>query len=495
MNPIRRAAKIRLSQLSFWEHCKTIAPDFYFDERWHLKKICITLQALYEGRIQKEKTDEEWQIVPEKITGWLTCKKFMMNVPPQHGKTRTLVNFSSWVFGKNPKEKIITGSYNDNTASDFSRYTRDAITATGFDTDQILYSDIFPETKIKRGNAGFEKWALEGSHFSYLGVGVGGSVTSKGGSILIVDDPVKSAEEAFNENALEKIWLWYSSTFSSRVAAQDGEPIEIMNMTRWSNVDPCGRILESKDAPNWHLLKLQALNEATGDMLCPSLFSRKRFDSQRLLVYPQIFNANYQQESIEATGTLFKASELNYFYRNEVRLIEAEAVLAYGDIADEGDDALSMPVGWVFPQRIYLSDVLFTYLGSDTTPAMVAEKINTHKIKITRIEGNNQGFIFAGKVRELVGFEKINIIKNTSVQSKHSRIVLEYGNIKQFIYFLHPSEYKPESDYGQFMKQVLKYMKAKDANKKGVDAPDSLSGLAKFIIGVMLPHLFEPPKT
>src|SRR5690348_15240062 len=107
MNQIRRAAQIHLSRRSFWHYCQTIAPDFYLDEYWHLHEICETLQALYEGRIQKEKAEDGWQIVAVKNPEWITCKKLMLNVPPQHGKTRTLVNFSSWIFGINKQEKII----------------------------------------------------------------------------------------------------------------------------------------------------------------------------------------------------------------------------------------------------------------------------------------------------------------------------------------------------------------------------------------------------
>lgn len=83
------------------------------------------------------------------------------------------------MFGQNPSEKIITASYNDDVASDFSRYTRDEITKEKASMLDICYSDIFPDTRIKKGNASFEKWALEGQHFSYLGAGIGGSVTSK----------------------------------------------------------------------------------------------------------------------------------------------------------------------------------------------------------------------------------------------------------------------------------------------------------------------------
>lgn len=484
MNPIKKAAKILVSRLDFWEHCKTVSPDFYFEERWHLKLICDTIQALYQGRIQKptefeadEKTIIPWQIVSVHNPLWITCKKLMLNVPPQHGKTRTLVNFSSWVFGQNPKEKIICGSYNDATASDFSRYTRDAIISTGFDSDGIFYYDIFPKTKIKKGNAGFEKWALEGSHFSYLGVGIGGSVTSKGGSILIVDDPVKSAEEAFNENALEKVWLWYSSTFSSRVAAKDGEPIEILNMTRWSDKDPCGRILDSSAKKDWYVLKLQAYNEATDTMLCPSLFSKKRFESQRLLVYPQIFNANYQQETIEETGVLFPKTELNRFDLEDFKTDGLIGRLGYIDVADQGDDALSFPTANIFPMKIFIKDVLFSDDGVEFTLPACAEFIYENNIDYTRIESNNQGKLFKQMLEEFV--EASKLLSAANVTAKHTRIILISGFIKKYFWFLSDKDIVVGSAYHKFFKQLTSYMK--DGSSKHDDAPDSLAGLAKFI--------------
>lgn len=484
---LRRAARIELARRSLWYYCKAIAPDFYRDDRPHLRKICDTLQALYEGRIVRYGPGEDWQVVAA-LTGTETeiCKKYMQNVPPQHGKTRTLVNFSSWVFGKNPKEKIITGSYNDSTASDFSRYTRDAITMSSVDEDAICYSDIFPDTKIKRGNAGFEKWALEGSHFSYLGVGVGGSVTSKGGTILIVDDPVKSADEALNENALDKIWMWYSSTFSSRVAAQDGEPIEILNMTRWSDQDPCGRILDSSAARDWCVLKFKAYDEATDTMLCPSLFSRKRFDSQRVLVFGPIFSANYQQETVQATGTLFPEHELNRFTMEDIRLSEAEAVAAYTDVADQGDDALCMPIGHLYPQKVFVTDVVFTTDGVELTIPLCAAKMDEHGVEYNRIESNNQGKLFRQMLGELVAMDRL--LSATSHASKHTRIVMLSGFIKKYFYFLRKEEIVVGSQYYFFMKQLCAYMK--DGSSKKDDAPDGLSGLAEFVRS-WLKHLFS----
>jgi len=492
-----REVKLELSRRSFWEFCKVIAPDFYKEERTHLKELANTLQALYECRIVKYIDSPDWSIV-DVLNGLeiAVCKKLMINMPPQHGKSRTLINFYSWVYGKNPHEKIINASYNDSVASDFSRYTRDAIDTKRTDVEDIVYSDIFPLTKIKKGNAGFEKWALEGSHFSYLGAGIGGSITGKGATILGVDDPIKSAEDSMNENNLDRIWLWYTSTFLSRVSADQGQPVEIVNMTRWSDKDICGRILESQNKADWYVLKMVAYDEKTDTMLCPSLLNKKRFDDLKILTDPVVFNANYLQEPGSKTGVLFKEGDLKYFSLKDYKKDGKESTLGYIDVADSGDDNLAFPLGDVFRNKVFITDVIFTQAGIDETLPMCAsllksknvydeKKVLIDSFNVVRVESNNQGKVFARDLRTLCGSEeKIWIITNS--QNKNTRIRMQYGFIKNYFYFR--NDYEPNSDYARFMKELKAYMK--NGTSKHDDAPDAIAGLAKLVRSIH-PELFS----
>lgn len=264
--------KIIKSRKNFFEFCNTLHPDFYKRDRLYLIELCDTLQALYEKRIAR--VDNEFIILPygEKASTQQVVSKLMINMCPQSGKTRTLVLFTSWCLGKKNKERILTVSYNQDTASDFSRYTRDTITLEQPEQHDISYNDIFPKTKVKQGNASFLKWAVEGSHFSYLGTGIDGSVTSKSGTIRIIDDPIKNSKEAFNSNVLDDIWRFYSSTFMSR---QSGECIDIINHTRWSEDDLCGRLL-NRQPDDWYIFKKEAYDKTTDKMLCEELLSRKK---------------------------------------------------------------------------------------------------------------------------------------------------------------------------------------------------------------------------
>lgn len=240
------SARVDAAKSSFWEYCRLINPSFYRESRSYLKQLCAALQALVEKRIIW--TEGGWCIydkympLPDNVK---TCRKFMLNIPPRHGKSYTLTLLAQWLFGINADSKIITVSYNETLASRFSGNVRDGIEATKIDNDIVVFNDIFPTTHIKYGDSARQLWSLEGKYFSYLGTGFGGTITGIGCNVGIIDDPIKNAEEANNEAVLDKQWSWYTDTFLSRI--EEGG-IQIVNMTRWSTKDICGRLLDAEDA-------------------------------------------------------------------------------------------------------------------------------------------------------------------------------------------------------------------------------------------------------
>ena len=192
---VQYQAKLELCRRDFWIFCKTLAPDFYIDGRDYLERICKEFQDFYES-------DD---------------KVLIVNEPPRHGKSRTASLFAQWVFGKNPSEKIITGSYNEQLSTTFSRGVRNAIMERKASKDRIVYSDIFPQTVLKKGNSAANLWTLEGQHISYLATSPGGTVTGFGATLMILDDIVKNYEEAMNETILENHWAWFTNTMLSRL--------------------------------------------------------------------------------------------------------------------------------------------------------------------------------------------------------------------------------------------------------------------------------------
>ncbi len=300
------------ARTDFWTFCKAREPEYYYDDpdKAYLREACDKLQAFYERRIIRLEKGEPWRIITAeekeqiKHSGrrFQICRKFIWNMPPQLGKSRTLVLFCQWVFGQNVRERIITCSYNDDLAQDFSRYTRDGIDQRKELPGEIVFSDIFPNVRIKKGNASYEKWALAGQFFSYKGAGIGGSITGKGGSIRIVDDPVKDAKTAYNENALEDIWRWLIGTFLSRGS---GLPLDIYVMTRWATKDPVGRMIDGARGEDCYQLIFEAVR-ADGSMLCEKELPRERYEELKDTMDERIFEANYHQRPVDIKGCLYQ---------------------------------------------------------------------------------------------------------------------------------------------------------------------------------------------
>lgn len=487
-----RTLQIKRAQKSLWEFCKTLAPDFYINGREHLSTICSTLQALYEGRIIKEPPENTWKIVDntEGLIGYTVCKKLMLNMPPQHGKSRTLVNFCDWIFGRNSNEKIITCSYNDLTASDFSRYTRDGIAQKKNSDDDIDYSDIFPNTKIKEGNAGFERWALEGQHFSYLGAGVGGSITSKGGTILIVDDPIKDAETAYNEGALDKIWRWYTGTFLSRVSAVGGEPIEIVNMTRWSKKDICGRLLDGPESKDWYILKMEAYDKENDKMLCPELLSKKRYTSLSLNMDTAIFRANYHQEPLDIQGCLYQnLKEYDDIPRDEKGNSLFEKIISYTDTADEGNDWLTSIIAGLYKGELWVLDIYYTQEPMEVTEIKTADFLVKNNVNIAKIESNNGGKGFARNVERLIWerhqTKKVAVEWFHQSANKIARILTNASYVINHVFFPQGWNYK----YPKFYEHIVTFQK--EGKNKHDDAEDCLTGLVEMVaVDVKKPVLY-----
>jgi len=451
-----REKRIRKARLDFWEFCKLLEPDFYKEHRWHLKLLCETLQKLLEGTLINPETNKPY-------------KKLILNIPPRHGKSRTLVNFCRWALGKNNNNRIITASYNDDQASEFSRFTRDGIKEEKTFGYEVIFNDIFPDTKIKQGNSSFEKWALEKQFFNYKGAGVGGSITGKGCNIAICDDLIKDADTAYNESALDKIWLWYTGTFLSR---KETGSIEIMNMTRWSKKDPCGRILRSKAGKDWYVLKLEAFDGE--NMLCSDLLTKEEYD---FLADPEnfdnaIFRANYHQEPLDVKGQLYSLKTY------DTRPKHFERIIAFGDTADQGKDWFSMPIGGVLDGDIYILDWLYTKDPYEITEGLAVDMLSNNKVDLVKIESNAGGRQFARNIEKLL---RNTVLNKTYVKwfaqtnNKIGRILVNSSGINAHVFL--PKDF--HLTHRQVFNDLMSFQK--EAKNKHDDAPDSLTGLYEMI--------------
>ena len=155
---LRQKAIIQ-SKTSFWAFCKTIAPDFYKEDRTYLKDLCNTLQNIYEQKLINPKTNKPY-------------KNLALSIPPRHGKSRTVGLFTAWCVGVNKQNKIMTASYNEDIGTTFSRNCRDLMFTPKSDEFETVFSEIFPDIAIKKGNSAVNNWTVEGGYNTYYGGGL-----------------------------------------------------------------------------------------------------------------------------------------------------------------------------------------------------------------------------------------------------------------------------------------------------------------------------------
>lgn len=169
LKQLKREKLLRKARDDFFSYCQLMIPDLYKSDRPYLKDLCTDFEEFMQS-------DDDIML---------------LNLPPRHAKSTTAGRFVEWVLGRNPKLRIATGSYNEDMATDFSKDVRENIAEERVLDDQIVYSDIFPNAKLKHGSAAAKRWALVGSKLSYLATSPGGSATGKGFDLLIVDDVIK----------------------------------------------------------------------------------------------------------------------------------------------------------------------------------------------------------------------------------------------------------------------------------------------------------------
>ena len=447
-------ARMELARRDFWTFCKEKAPDFYKENRPYLKNICHELQEFYED--------------PD-------ARVMILNEPPRHGKSRTAGLFAQWVFGKNPSEKIITGSYNEQLSTTFSRGVRNDIMERKASKDKIVYSDIFPNTTIKRGNSAANLWSLEGQHISYLATSPGGTVTGFGATLMILDDIVKNAEEALNETVLESHWTWFTNTMLSRLE-RGGKLIIIA--TRWNTKDLSGRAIDHYKSIGMpvKLITEKALQD-DGTMLCDEVLDRAAYDLIVKTMGREIVEANYNQNPIDLVGRLYNLGFQTYkqLPTDDKGQSVVEEVCAYIDTADQGDDYLCCIIYALYRQQCYVLDVYFTKEGMEITEPEVAKRLFEHQVNKAHIESNSGGRGFGRSVerilREKHHYYKCYIDLFTQTRNKKARILSSATWCQNNIKF--PVGW--EINYGDFYGDVMGYQK--EGKMAHDDAEDCLAGL------------------
>lgn len=453
---IKKYAEIELAKREFFYFCHLKAPDFYKLDRLYLVELGNELQDFYES-------DDDVLIV---------------NLPPRHGKSRTAGLLVQWVFGKNQREKVMTGSYNETLSTVFSKDVRNSIQEVKADPDKVVYSDIFPGVRIKKGDGAMNLWSLEDGYNNYLATSPTGTATGFGCTLMIIDDLIKNSEEAYNENTLEKHWDWFTNTMLSRL--EEGGKIIII-MTRWATKDLAGRALEHfrEEKKKCRHVTMKAVQD-DGSMLCDEILSRESYEMKARAMGLDIASANYQQEPIDIKGRLYSSFKTyTDIPRDEKGNPLFTAIKNYTDSADEGDNYLCSINYGEYNGEAYVLNVLYTKAPMEETEPATAKMLYDDQVNVADIESNNGGRGFARSVERILKQKyksnKTRIQWFHQSKNKTARILSNATWVMDHIYF--PVNWMDR--WPEYYTAMSTYQR--EGKNKYDDAPDATTGIAEKV--------------
>ncbi len=189
----------------------------------------------------------------------------IIHTPPQHGKSETITEtLPSWYLGKNPFNRVIEISYSEDFAMLFGRRNKDKIREKG--------GEIFGVELAKSPNSSTE-FELKNNVGGMISRGVLSGVTGRPCNLMIIDDPIKNAQEAFSESYRNSVWNEWTRSFKTRLAP--GAKV-ILIMTRWHEDDLAGRLLAKEENVRYLRIPCEAekddpVGRKPGDALCPEI--------------------------------------------------------------------------------------------------------------------------------------------------------------------------------------------------------------------------------
>ena len=236
---------------------------------------------------------------------------YIISMPPQHGKSLTITKtFPSYYLMKYPDKHAMIVAYSQDLYSQFAASNRRAFS----DWSGALFG-------LKTGKNTAQTFTVQDHRGGFYATSVLGGATGMSADLLVIDDPVKNAEEAHSMTVKDKIWDEWNLTFYPRL--QKGGSV-IVIMTRWQTDDLAGRLLSESSLP-WEEIKLPAIAEDipagttdaigrhNGEPLCPELHTLEELETHKHDMGTVKFTALYQQSPIVEGGNIFKDEWVKYY--------------------------------------------------------------------------------------------------------------------------------------------------------------------------------------
>ena len=349
-----------------------INPGREYLDNWHMRAIVHHLEESAAGRLNR----------------------LIVTLPPRSLKSITIsVAYVAWRLGRDPGQRFVCVSYSAELAELLSRQFRKVVTSS-------WYRFLFPKMKIQ-SDTKFELVTTKGG--GRFATSIGGTLTGRGGDVIIIDDPMK-ASDAASESVRNSVIAWYRESLPSRLDLQSKGTI-ILAMQRLHEDDLAGFLL---DQAQWPLLDLPAIAQAdqvvpigpnqtyhwkAGEILHPGLWTLEDLERLKREHGSQAFSAVYLQRPVPSDGNMIKRKWLQTYdgaleYEDGDRIVQSwDTALKAGDHND-----FSVCTTWLVKgDRFYLSNVYREKLEYHALRTRAIELANVQRADHVLIEDKGSG--------------------------------------------------------------------------------------------------------
>jgi predicted phage terminase large subunit-like protein len=281
-------------------------------------------------------------------------------MPPGSAKsTYSSVLFPPWLMQAVSGASLLAASHTTELAEKWGRRVRNLVNEHS--------SSLGIQTAADNQAAG--RWALT-TGAEYYAAGVGSGIAGFRARFGIIDDPIRSRQDADSELIRDRIWDWYINDFRTRLVPGAAE---VLIQTRWHEDDLAGRALQHN---NWHVISLPAIAESNDDPLGRAV-GEPLWDDDTYGYGHQIeelkrntpartWSALYQQRPAPEEGDFFKAEWLrSYEVAPAIETLRVYGGSDYAVTADGGDYTVHAVVGMDPEGRMYLLDLWRKQTSSD----------------------------------------------------------------------------------------------------------------------------------
>jgi predicted phage terminase large subunit-like protein len=384
---------------------RALNPGKTIVSNWHIQAVCHAIEEMVKGEARN---------------------RLVLNQPPRSLKSFIAsVCLPAWLLGRDPTIRILCASYSQNLANKFSRDCR-SLMQSAFYKRVFLRTELNPQ-KISEGE--FETT----QHGFRLATSVGGTLTGRGGGILIIDDPINAEDGVASRVALEGANDWFHDTAVSRLDSDDA--LIMVVQQRLHQNDLSGILIEkgwprlaipakATETESYLIGKDEFYERKAGEALQPKRQTKEELEEKQREVGSRVWAAQYQQNPTPPEGNLIQRAWLVPFDFSPTNRFE-QIILACDPAAKSGaqNDYTAIVICGVRHKTVH---VLHATRGHWTVMDMV-ERINQlmqdWKVDLSIVEDTSSGT----SVIQILQERHLNVIGRQPKADKETRLLRHQG--------------------------------------------------------------------